>query len=201
MSNSKDNHFRLAIFASGGGSNAERIILYFKGHSYIHVSLIVSNKQRAGVRDIAAKHGIKFIYIDKENFYNKPESTLAMLQKHKITHIVLAGFLWLVPRYLIDRFLNKIVNIHPALLPKYGGKGMYGHFVHKAVYESGDKVSGPTIHLVNEKYDEGDILFQKSVDISHCKNADEIAKTVLDVEHEFYAKIIESYLLGDYTMS
>ncbi|MEP6795735.1 MAG: formyltransferase family protein, partial [Saprospiraceae bacterium] len=179
----------LAIFASGAGSNADKICTYFKDHTYIQVNLIISNNINAGVLKVASSHGIESIVIPKSSWAT-PEIVLPDLRTKEITHIVLAGFLLLVPPWLVREFNGHIINIHPALLPKYGGKGMYGHHVHEKVKSSGDIISGITIHEVNEHYDEGDIVFQKEINIDPEDSADQIATKVLEIEHYYYPKII-----------
>jgi len=152
---------KLAIFASGRGSNALNIINYFRERNDVEIRLILSNNPGAGVLDSAKEEGIASIVFNRKEFYQSTR-ILDLLEKEHIDFIVLAGFLWLVPADLIRNYKNKIVNIHPALLPQYGGKGMYGINVHRAVKKAGDKVSGLSIHYVNEKYDEGNIIFQTS---------------------------------------
>jgi len=183
----------IAIFASGGGSNAEKIIEYFKDSERIKVSLVVSNKPGAGVLTIAAAHGIPTQIIDRQMFYES-ETILDVLEKHHVSFVVLAGFLWLVPGYLVRAFSGKIVNIHPALLPKYGGKGMYGANVHAAVKAAGETQSGITIHLVNEHYDEGDIIFQATCPLETNDTAAEIGRKVLQLEHRHFPEIIEQVI-------
>jgi phosphoribosylglycinamide formyltransferase 1 len=185
---------RIAIFASGGGSNALKIIEYFAHHSSIEVALVVSNKKDAGVLTIAQAHHIPSVIVSKSTFY-ETEDILQALSHYKISFIVLAGFLLLVPQYIISRFNKKIVNIHPALLPKYGGKGMYGHHVHEAVKAAGDTESGLTIHYATEHYDEGDILFQARCALEPQDTAEDIARKVLQLEHAHYAKVIERLIL------
>jgi len=153
---------KLAIFASGRGSNALNIINYFRERNDVEIRLILSNNPGAGVLDSAKEEGIASIVFNRKEFYQSTR-ILDLLEKEHIDFIVLAGFLWLVPADLIRNYKNKIVNIHPALLPQYGGKGMYGINVHRAVKKAGDKVSGLSIHYVNEKYDEGNIIFQTKV--------------------------------------
>jgi len=184
---------KIAIFASGGGSNAESIINYFKGHSSIDVSLIVSNKEKAFVLKRAKKHNIPSVYISNKDF-KSGELVLEKLIEHDIEYIILAGFLLLIPRTLTQKFPNRILNIHPALLPNYGGKGMYGQHVHQAVFNNFEKESGMTIHLVNEKYDEGKILFQVKVDLKVTDTPDVIAAKVLKLEHKHYPEVINDYL-------
>lgn len=182
----------IAIFASGTGSNAKAVINYSLNSNY-NVELIVSNKENAGVLAYSKKYGIDALIIDKTSFY-KENKLLYFLEEKGIELIILAGFLWLIPKYLLEKYSNSIINIHPSLLPKYGGKGMYGINVHNAVLENNDKFSGITIHIVNEEYDKGDVLFQKSIDVSKEKTAEDIASAVLKIEHEFFPKIIEQFV-------
>ncbi|HEY3387114.1 MAG TPA: formyltransferase family protein [Saprospiraceae bacterium] len=186
----------LAIFASGAGSNADKICTYFKDHPTIRVKLVISNKADAGVLSIADKHGIESAYISKK-YWSFPELVLPILETADITHIILAGYLSLIPSWLIEEYNGRIVNIHPALLPKHGGKGMYGHYVHEAVKSAGELVSGITIHEVNEHYDSGSILFQKEVELASTDTPDDIAHKVLVNEHAYYARVIEAWILGD----
>lgn len=185
---------RIAIFASGTGSNARKIIEYFQNKTDITVSLVLSNKATAPVLNMAQDHGIDTLTLTRKEFY-ETEHLLAQLHQNKIDFIVLAGFLWLVPSYLVKAYPRKIVNIHPALLPKYGGKGMYGHWVHEAVKKAAEKESGITIHFVNEAYDEGDIIFQASCRLDPQEEPDAIAKKVLRLEHEHFAPVIEQLIL------
>lgn len=185
---------RMAIFASGGGSNARKIMEYFKDSTVAEVALVVSNKKNAGVLDIAREHEIPTKLIERQSFYDSTE-LLEELSKRDIQFIVLAGFLWLVPAYLVRSFQGRILNIHPALLPKYGGKGMYGHHVHEAVKAAGELESGPTIHFVNEYYDEGDVVFQAKCTVSPDDTAEDIAQKVLALEHTHYPRIIEQVIL------
>ncbi len=183
----------LAIFASGTGSNAKKIIEYFKNHSNINVRLIVSNKKDAPVLDIARAHGIETRIIGRKDFY-ETEHLLQQLRAYNVDFIVLAGFLWLLPGYLVQAYPRRIVNIHPALLPKYGGKGMYGMHVHHAVKAAGDLETGITIHYVDENYDEGDIIFQKKCVLSANDTSEEIAHKVHALEHAYFPKVIEQLL-------
>lgn len=188
--------YQLAIFASGRGSNAEKIIEYFSLSSQVSVDLIVTNKKKAKVLDLALEHRIaQFIIASKDTFKNS-SGLIQTLQAKGITHIVLAGFLWLIPKYLIQAYPDQIINIHPALLPKYGGKGMYGMNVHKAVKENNEKESGITIHLVNEKYDEGKHLLQKTCELNPQDSPQQIAEKVLKLEHYHYPRAIQEYLLS-----
>jgi len=180
----------IAILASGAGSNAQKIIEYFSNRMDISVHLIISNKKDAGVLSIAKLSGISSLVISKDSFYQSTDLLVA-LEKHEIDFIVLAGFLWLIPGYLIHNYPDRMVNIHPALLPKYGGKGMYGHFVHEAVHEAKELFSGITIHYVNEKYDEGSIVFQEKCEISPLDQPLDIAKKVQLLEHTYYPVVID----------
>ncbi len=184
----------IAIFASGSGSNARKILEYFEDRENVHVSLIVTNKRKAGVLNHAVEFDVPTLRMDRSFFYDS-QAILEVLKCEKIDLIVLAGFLWLIPIYLIEAYANKIVNIHPALLPNYGGKGMYGHHVHEAVKANGDKESGMTIHYVNEKFDEGDHIFQAKCELKEGDSAEEIARKVLVLEHLHYSAIIDSLLV------
>ena len=190
----KKPSIKIAIFASGGGSNAEKIIHYFNNHSSITVSYIVCNVPHAGVNSIAEKHHIPVLIISKASFFESNEYVL-FLQKEGIDFIVLAGFLWKIPLHFISAYPNKIVNIHPALLPKYGGKGMYGLFVHKAVLAANEKQSGITIHYVDEQYDHGNTIFTCTCPIEPTETALTLAQKVLVLEHAHYAPVIENLLL------
>ena len=177
----------IAIFASGRGSNALSIIKAINHLKHIDVSLIVSNKKEAGVLDIAKEWNISGKTITRSDFINT-DQLIIELNRLEIDLIVLAGFLWRVPSQLIANFLT--LNIHPALLPKFGGKGMYGHHVHEAVKIAEEKQSGITIHWVNDHYDEGQIIFQKTCDLSPADTPEDIAKKVLKLEHEYYPQIV-----------
>lgn len=185
---------KIAIFASGTGTNAQKIIEYFKDNDKIDVNLIVSNKKSAVVLERAKESGIDSWVINRNSFY-ETEDILKKLNEYSIDFVVLAGFLLLVPKYLVKSFENKIVNIHPALLPKYGGKGMYGMNVHKAVYNAHETETGITIHFVNEKYDEGAIIFQAKCFIESNDKPEDIAQKVRVLEHEYFPKVIEKTIL------
>lgn len=194
MNDSPKAKVQIAIFASGGGSNARKIMEHFKDSPVAQVGLVVSNKAQAGVLGIAEAFGIPTQIIDRVGFY-QTEDLLEVLKKHQIGFIALAGFLWLVPGYLVREFPKRILNIHPALLPKYGGKGMYGHHVHEAVKAAGETESGPTIHFVDDRYDEGDIVFQARCPVHPEDTADDIARKVLALEHRYFPAIIEKVIL------
>ncbi len=185
---------QIAIFASGAGSNAARIIDSFKSHPQIRVSLVVSNKAGAGVFSIAAANSIPSVIIEKEQFF-RGDGYVPLLKEKGIDFIVLAGFLWKIPDSLIAAFPNRIINIHPALLPKYGGKGMYGLHVHQAVIDNKEKESGITIHYVDGHYDNGDIIFQARCPVLENDTAGSLAKRVQVLEHGHYPKIIEELLV------
>lgn len=184
----------IAIFASGEGTNAQRIIDYFKDSDEISVSLIISNNPKANVLKRAEQSNIATYILNKEDFYER-NTTIELLKVKKIDLIVLAGFLWMVPENMIKAFSEKIVNIHPALLPKYGGKGMYGARVHKAVIDAKEKESGISIHLVNEKYDEGRIISQHTSLISENDTAETLAQKIHQLEHIYYPIAIEKLLM------
>ena len=180
----------IAILASGAGSNAQKILEHFSDRMDITVRLIVSNKQEAGVLNIAKAASIDTFVVTRDSFYSSTD-LLVELDKRNIDFIVLAGFLWLIPPYLIQHYPDRIINIHPALLPKFGGKGMYGHFVHEAVHLAKETHSGITIHYVNEKYDEGSIVFQERCEILPSDQPEDIAKKVQVLEHSHYPTVID----------
>lgn len=183
---------KIAIFASGSGTNAEEIIKYFQNHEHIEISLILSNNPDAYVLQRAKNHHIPQFVFTREIFY-KEKIVDEVLSG--IDFIVLAGFMWLVPARLIKNFNKKMVNIHPALLPKYGGKGMYGSHVHEAVVKNKEEESGISIHWVNEAYDEGDIIFQAKCNIEPSDTADDVANKIHKLEYEHYPRVIEKAIL------
>lgn len=185
----------LAIFASGNGSNARRIMEYFHGHRDIAVALIVCNKPGAGVIRHAEKWGVPVLMIEKDRFF-RGDAYLNVLQQHRIGWIALAGFLWKVPEQLVAAYAGRMVNIHPALLPNYGGKGMYGEHVHTAVIAAGEKESGISIHLVNEHFDEGEILFQANCPVETTDTPGSLAKKIHELEHRHYAPVLEKTILS-----
>ena len=184
---------KIAIFASGAGSNAQKIIDYFKRNSSVKISLVVCNKKVAGVLDIAAKEKIPSLVIERNKFFEE-DNYLPFLKELGIDFIVLAGFLWKMPAAIINSYPNKIVNIHPALLPKYGGKGMYGQRVHEAVILAKDPISGISIHYVDELYDHGNIIFQATCPIEETDTAESLAQKIHQLEHLHYPVVIETVL-------
>ena len=190
---------RIAIFASGAGTNAAKIIQYFalqknRGVS-IEVALIVCNKPNAGVLQIATENNISTLIIEKETFF-RTDAYINELKNAQIDCIVLAGFLWKIPSQLVAAYPNSIINIHPALLPKYGGKGMYGNIVHQTVIDNKEKHSGITIHYVDELYDNGSIIFQAQCDVSENDTLETLATKVHFLEHTHYPRVIEEVILG-----
>lgn len=189
LQNNRSNK-QIAIFASGAGSNAKKIIQYFEGNKSILIKLIVCNKPGAGVIEIAGDYNIPVLMIEKERFF-RGDGYLHELNSFKIDFIVLAGFLWKIPEALIQHFRNRIINIHPALLPKYGGKGMYGSKVHEAVIAAGETESGITIHYVDEHYDNGDVIFQAKCQVLPNDSAETLAEKIHRLEHENFPRVVE----------
>ncbi len=183
---------RVAIFASGSGSNAENIISYFNKTQTAIVSKVYCNNKNAGVFDRCKRLQVDCVLFSREDFF-KTETILSQL-KESADVIILAGFLWKIPTNLIETFPNQIINIHPALLPKYGGKGMYGMHVHNAVKENKDSETGITIHYVNENYDEGAIIFQATTLLSDTDTPETIAQKIHLLEQEHFPKVIESVI-------
>ncbi len=182
---------KIAIFASGTGSNAIHIMDHFRNHTHTEIPLLVSNNPSAPVINKARSRDKEVYLINRESFY-QTEDCLAVLQEKKIDLIVLAGFMWLIPEYLVRAYSNRMVNIHPALLPAYGGKGMYGMNVHKAVIANREMVSGITIHYVNEEYDRGEIIFQARCKIESHDTPESLSEKVQKLEHAYYATVIEN---------
>ena len=191
----QSSKFKIAVFASGAGSNAQKIIAHFKDSALAQVGLVVCNKPGAGVISIAQKESIPVLLIEKEPFF-RGDAYLPYLKETGINFIVLAGFLWRMPQTLIDAYPKKIVNIHPALLPKYGGRGMYGQYVHEAVINAGEVESGITIHYVDEHYDNGDIIFQTACPVLPADGPADIAHRIHQLEHLHYPAVIEEVLKG-----
>ncbi len=189
------NEKRLAVLASGRGSNFRAILDKInEGYISATVGIVITNIPTAGVIEIAEAAGIPVKIITPKNFpdsqsYN--DEILKTLTDNRIDYIILAGYLKMIGRQIVNRYSNKIINIHPALLPSFGGKGMYGHHVHDAVYERGVKVSGATVHLVNNEYDAGPIVLQKAISIENAQNAEEIAQCVLKIEHEIFPQAVK----------
>lgn len=186
---------RLVLFASGSGTNVEAIATSFQDHPDISISAVLTNKRDAKVIDRCNRLNISALYFNKTAFY-RSETVLELLRCLDPDLIVLAGFLWKIPEQIVVEFPEKIINIHPALLPKFGGKGMYGMRVHQAVLDAGAKESGITIHYVNEAYDEGKIILQARVPVAADDTPETLAKKVHQLEYEHYSKVIENELLG-----
>jgi len=184
----------IAIFASGSGTNAQNIAEYFRNSDKARVSLILSNKHDAYVLERARKLGIETHVFDRQEFYES-EKILDILHRYETDLVVLAGFLWLIPSYLLAAYPNRILNIHPALLPRHGGKGMYGDKVHQAVIAAGDKKTGISIHYVNDHYDEGQVIFQEAFDVLGTDTAESIARKVHQLEYEHFPRVIEKVVL------
>lgn len=184
----------IILFASGSGTNAENIILHFNKTNIAKVVAVFSNNQNAKVLERAQKLNVESFVFSREDL--SAEIVLNKVQQFKPDLIVLAGFLWKFPQNIIEAYPNKIINIHPALLPKYGGKGMYGMNVHRAILENKELETGITIHYIDEHYDEGDIIFQKSVSVADCNSPEEIAVKIQELEHEFFPKVIGQLLEG-----
>jgi phosphoribosylglycinamide formyltransferase-1 len=190
----KQQSIQVAIFASGTGTNTQKLIDHFRHHPLIKIALIVCNKPGAGVLTIAQKENVPTLLIEKETFF-RGNAYVDEIKQHNVDFIVLAGFLWKVPVALIKAFPQGIINIHPALLPNYGGKGMYGRFVHEAVIEAKEKESGISIHYVDELYDHGQLIFQARCAIEANDTADSLAQKIHALEHEHYPIIIEKVIL------
>ena len=183
----------LVIFASGSGSNAEKIFEYFKDSTEVLITHIFSNNPEAGVISRAERLAIPCTIFTRAEY--KDGTLLKKIQSLNTDWVILAGFLWLIPSYFIQAYPQRIVNLHPALLPKFGGKGMYGHFVHEAVVEAGEKESGITIHFVNQHYDEGGIIFQSSFAVDPSDTPEDVAKKGQVLEHRDFPKVIASLVL------
>jgi phosphoribosylglycinamide formyltransferase-1 len=179
----------LAIFASGSGSNAENIIRYFGDEPQIRVSCVCTNRADAYVIERAKKFNIPVLIFNRDDFYHSGK-VINYLSDQRIDWIILAGFLWLIPENLINGYPDRIINIHPALLPKFGGKGMYGHHVHQAVIDQKEKLSGITIHYVDHEYDRGDIIFQATCKVENTDTADTLAAKIHHLEYEHFPRVI-----------
>jgi phosphoribosylglycinamide formyltransferase-1 len=181
---------KIALFASGSGTNVDNICNYFKGHSSIVPKAVFCNNKYAGVWQVAAKHQLPVVHLEKERFF-RGDAYMSELVTYQIDWIVLAGFLWKIPAPLISAHQQRIINIHPALLPKYGGKGMYGRHVHEAVIHSGDLYSGITIHYVDELYDHGATILQATCPVKPDDSAESLARRIHQLEHRYYPQVIE----------
>jgi len=187
---------RIIIFASGSGTNAQNIIEYFREHQSAKVVLVLSNKKDAKVLDRAKNLDVNALSFTKDELLN-PNGVHDIIKKEDPDLIVLAGFLLMFPKFILEEYPQKVINIHPALLPKYGGKGMYGSYVHKAIIENSEHESGITIHYVNEHYDEGAIIFQKSIPLEQGENPDSLASKIHQLEHLYFPKVIEEILISE----
>ena len=186
---------RIVIFASGSGTNAENIIKYFQKNNIANVVRVLSNKKDAKVLDRSNNLDVSCMYFTRNDFYDSDKVLNLLVEEADF--IVLAGFLWRVPENIIKMFSKKIVNIHPALLPKYGGKGMYGMHIHNTVVANKEKETGITIHYVNENYDEGAVILQKKVSVDESDTPESIAKKIHQLEYKYFPKVIEEILLKD----
>jgi phosphoribosylglycinamide formyltransferase 1 len=185
---------KIAIFASGSGTNAQRIIEYFQSNPNIRVAIVLSNNPQAFVLERSQRLGVTSIVFSRHDFY-ETSKIIDLLNDYQVKFLVLAGFLWLVPDNILKAYPGKILNIHPALLPKYGGKGMYGMKVHAAVIASGEKESGISIHSVNANYDEGQILFQARCKVNLEDTPESLAVKIHALEYEYYPRVIEKVVL------
>jgi phosphoribosylglycinamide formyltransferase-1 len=185
----------LALFASGSGTNAENIIQQFRNEPQLNVSCVCTNRPDAYVIERAKRHGIPVLVFNRDDFYHRT-TVLDYLEDRKIDWIILSGFLWLVPNSLIDKYRGRIINIHPALLPKFGGKGMYGHHVHQVVIDSGETHSGITIHYIDHEYDRGDIIFQARCPVDPGDTPESLASKVHHLEYEHFPRVIKEQVLG-----
>ena len=190
----KSTTYKITILASGSGTNAEAIMKHFQLHEQIDVVSLYANKSEAYALERAKKYDVPTRVFSKGQWNDG--TVLSWLKNDQTTHLVLAGFLWLVPLHTIEHFKNKIINIHPALLPKFGGKGMYGSKVHEAVKAAKENETGITIHVVNENYDEGKTLFQTKCEITEDDTVESIAEKIHQLEHKYFPKVIENWILG-----
>jgi len=187
---------RIVLFASGSGSNVENIVHYFQDNPKVTVASVLTNKRDAKVLDRCKLLNISALFFNKHAFYQS-DTVLEFLKSQKPDLIILAGFLWKIPENIVDHYPKKIINIHPALLPKYGGKGMYGKFVHEAVKSNQEKETGITIHFVNEAYDEGAIIHQSTISLEPNDDINTIASKVHALEYTHFPKVIEQVLFSD----
>ncbi len=189
---------RLVIFASGSGTNTENIIKYFKKSNLGEVVLVLSNKKDAKVLEKSRKHNIKAVHFNREELFSE-RGVVKTIQESQPDLIILAGFLWKFPELILKKYPNKVINIHPALLPKYGGKGMYGTYVHEAIIANKEPETGITIHYVNENYDEGAVIFQEKTSLSAQETPKTVAEKVHALEYEHFPKVIEQLLMAQET--
>lgn len=185
----------IALFASGNGTNVQRICEYFCGNERIRAVVLFCNNPKAGVLERAKKLNLPVVLINRKKLADR-DFMMEALHHHKVDALVLAGFLALVPPFLVKEYAGHIYNIHPALLPKFGGKGMYGMHVHEAVVAAGEKESGITVHVVNELYDQGEILFQASCPVNPKDTAEEVAQKIHGLEQKYFPQVLEYALLG-----
>lgn len=189
----QDTPVNIAVIASGTATNARNIAKYFSGNSNVKVALLLSNRSESGIPAISREYNIPHYIFSREELYHS-DKVMKALHAHNIHFVILAGFLWLVPANLIRLYPDRVLNIHPALLPKYGGKGMFGNNVHRAVKEGKEKETGITIHIVDEEYDKGPILHQSTTEIYPEDTAEDIARKVHDLEYKYYPAVIEEYI-------
>lgn len=183
----------IAVFVSGSGSNAENIVNFFRNSDLARVTAFFSNKKDAFALERACNLGVPSLYFNRNDFYNS-DKILRALKEQNTDIVVLAGFLWLVPQHIIESYQGRIINIHPALLPKFGGKGMFGMNVHNAVVENKEKETGITIHYVNSHYDEGDVIYQERVEVLPTDTPDDVAKKVHELEYKYFPSVIEKLI-------
>ena len=187
--------FKIAIFASGAGTNAAKIIEFLSSSDDISVDFVVSNTEKASVLDISKENCIDSMIFSRIQLLNEPDKLMDILHSRKINFIVLAGFLLKLPKILVSSFEGRILNIHPSLLPDFGGKGMYGDNVHQAVLNAGKKVTGITIHKVNNEYDRGEVIFQKKIYITENESVESLKKRIQTLEHNYFPEVIQSEIL------
>lgn len=185
---------RIAIFASGGGTNAEAIMTFFENSTSAEVVVLLSNRRSAYALERARNHGVPAVSFARETLYNTPNEIVDILHRYQVDLIVLAGFMCFVPTEITKGWQGRIVNIHPALLPKFGGQGMYGERVHQAVVEAGEDVSGITIHYVNEEYDQGAVIFQASCPVLTSDTPEDVAAKIHQLEQTHYPRVIDQVL-------
>lgn len=181
---------RISIWASGSGSNADRLVRYFADHSHVSISQLCTNRADAYVLQRAKEWSGVDVHVFNKKELNDADEVLSILHNHKIDYIILAGFLWKIPEHIITAYPKRIINIHPSLLPKFGGKGMYGTNVHRAVLAAKEPTSGITIHYVNEVYDDGEVIFQASTDVSPTDTIETLASKIQKLEHTYFPEVV-----------